>query len=227
MRNKKIGMLSTVILVMLFGMTLMNGFGFSQDPIYTDPGGDSLPERSDIFNVWIDNDATHIMFKIELNGSYDTNDCQIEIYISVDNSTGNNDSGQIDFSADFSLICHSQLEFNDLVNPANDLDDVNGTSMGYFILSNSNQIVEIGYRMRTYDTGKGYLNISPGQTIYVKFKAQTTTDYAPDFGDEPIRYVLKEEPGGNSAILLLLIILFPIIGVGIGLFILYRKREII
>lgn len=97
--------------------------------------------------------------------------------------------------------------------------------MGYFNFSNNNQTLEIGYKLRAYSGGKGYLDLSPGQTIKIRIMSGGDTDLAPDFEKNLISYTLSG--GGNTPLLILLIILFPVIGVALGLFIYYRRRDML
>ena len=246
-KNKIKGFVTGLFVVMLLTMTCINGVCFSEEPTYIDDYNDhhqkSYPAE-DIWNVWIANNATHIMFKVEFNGSWDIW-TEFGIYISTNDATGSNDSngfasidGPLDFLADYCLYVDDTtsnflyLEDEDdgtYSFGTNDIQDTSGNrtfgGLGYVNFSNGDRVVEIGYKLQTSVGSNGYLDITLGQTIKVKLKCYEDSDFAPDLGESPIVYTLKGEQ--DLTWVIILVILFPVIGVAIGLVLYYRNREVI
>jgi hypothetical protein len=140
-----------------------------------------------------------------LNGSFDQNGYpEFYAYISVDNATGT-DLGY-DLPIDFTIYLNAgsyyppeidlQVEGNSTLN----LEDTVSKGLSYYKLTDNNHTIEFGYKLQTYynDSGinKGYLNVSLGQTIYLRMKGQQDSDNAPDMGLPSIRYTVKT-PSGN------------------------------
>lgn len=200
MNRKKVGVGAFVLFALFFGTVVTNGVGFTQTPTYIDPGGDSTPLCTDILKVWIDNDATYLRFKLELNGSFDQYVHPAYLaYISIDNSTGSNNGWDlpIDYRIKLEFAPSGGINsgFIDENNSSNDHIDPFGVGLVYYSLSNNNHTLEFGYKLQTADQGKGFLNVSIGQTIYLKFQGYLDSDLVPDLG-LLIRYVLTEESGG-------------------------------
>jgi hypothetical protein len=200
MNHKKVGLGAFVLFALFFGTLVTNGVGFTQTPTYIDPGGDSTPLCTDILKVWIDNDANFLRFKLEINGSFDQYVNPLYIaYISTDNNTG------LVYGWDLPIDCYIHFEmsssgvlysnFQDWNNGTNSHNDVLSAGLMYWSLSNDNHTLEFGYKLQTSDQGTGFLNLSIGQTIYLKFQGDLDSDLAPDLSLF-IRYVLAEESGG-------------------------------
>ena len=200
MNLKKVNMSVFVLFALFFSIFLTSSMGFSQTPIHTDPGGDNSPPCTDILRLWVDNDANFLRFKFELNGSFDQSVWPVyAISISIDNSTGN-DMGwdlPIDYRIQFEIFGTGEIwsYFDDWNNPSNSHDDPYGAALEYYSLGDNNHTLEIGYKIKTADQGKGFLNVSIGDTIFLKFQAELDSDYAPD-SDLLLRYVLTEGSGG-------------------------------
>ncbi len=202
MTNKKVVVCACVLFALFFGAMETTGVGFTQTPIYIDPGGDSLPECSDILKVWIANNATCLQVKLELNGS--VNQYLYPFYgvlISIDNSTGMNLGWDLpmDYSFELFFLATGELgsHFSDLNNATNDHFSPLQAGLEYYLLSNNNHTLEMGYKLQTADQadqGRGFLNVSIGQTIYLKLQDAFLSDSAPD-SSLLIRYVLTEEGG--------------------------------
>ncbi|HUX99664.1 MAG TPA: hypothetical protein VMV49_08930 [Candidatus Deferrimicrobium sp.] len=210
MNQKKVSLSLFVLFALFFGTMVTNGMGFSQTPTYIDPGGDSLPPCTDILAVWIDNDASYLRFKFELNGSFNQYDWPVYItWISIDNSTGLNAASQgapqdfdlpVDYKIYFEIYATGEVYtyLTDCNNGSNNHDDPFGAGLLYYNLSNNNHTLEYGYKIQTGDPetqGKGFLNVSIGQTIYLKFQGEIDPDLVPD-SSLMIRYTLPEESGG-------------------------------
>ncbi|MDD1779006.1 MAG: hypothetical protein LUQ65_12645, partial [Candidatus Helarchaeota archaeon] len=168
-------------------------------PTYVDPGGDSLPSSTDVLKVWIGNTATHLQFKFELNGSLDRSIWPLFfVYISYDNVTGSDYGWELPTDAliDFEIGTdgYPYSYFQDY-NTTNNLGNIVQVGMLYYKLSNNNHTLELGYKFKTYYGGCGYLNVSIGQTIYLKLQASQDSDYIPD-STLVLRYILTEEAGG-------------------------------
>ncbi|HUX98175.1 MAG TPA: hypothetical protein VMV49_01355 [Candidatus Deferrimicrobium sp.] len=200
MNCKKVGLGAFILLALFFGTMVTNGVGFTQTPTYIDTGGDSLPPCTDILKIWVDNDATFLQFKLELNGSFDQYVWPVyEVYISIDNSTGS------DLGWDLPIDCRIDFEINpigvvysffeDFNNDTNNLEDPISAELMYYQLSNNNHTLELGYKLQTSDQGRGFLNVSIGQTIYLKLQGDWDSDLVPNL-NVLIRYVLTEESGG-------------------------------
>jgi hypothetical protein len=202
MNRKKVSLGAFVLLALFFGMLVTNSVGFTQDPQYIDPGGDHEPAPicTDILKVWIANDATYLRFKLELNGSLNQYDGAIYfVFISIDNNTGSNWGWDLPiyYRIQFEIEPDGELfsYFEDFVNGTNIHTHPFEVGLLYYTLSNNNHTLEFGYKIQTTDEGKGHLNVSIGQTIYLKFQGDLDSDYAPDL-DALLRYVLTEESGG-------------------------------
>lgn len=241
MNTKKVKVLATLMLLLLSGAFCVTGVGFSAEPTFTDPTGDHTyapADSEDIIKCWVDNNITHILFKLEVVGSWDFMNSWLWIWISINDATGSNWSDRIDILADYCLFLDQVMDgtlflgFWDLsdgtpdyiTEGANDIKDLAGTGMGYFAFSNSNRTVEVGYKLQSSSGGKGYLDATGGQTIKIKFKTGTDSDYAPDWNQTGFSYTLQ---GGDYTLLVVLIILFPVIGVALGLFLYYRRRDLL
>ncbi len=209
MNQKKVSLSLFVLFALFFGTMITNGMGFSQTPTYTDPGGDGNTVGTDILKVWIDNDASYLRFKLELNGSFNQYDWPVYItWISIDNSTGV-DAGTHGAPYSFDLPVDYKLYFEifatgevytyiyDYNNGTNDHLDPFGAGLTYYRLSDNNHTLEYGYKIQTADPGnygKGFLNVSIGQTIYLKFQGELDPDLVPD-SSLMIPYTLKESGG--------------------------------
>ncbi|HUY01238.1 MAG TPA: hypothetical protein VMV49_16880 [Candidatus Deferrimicrobium sp.] len=199
MNRKKVGLVF-ILFALFFGTMVTNGMGFTQAPTLIDPGGDEIPTCTDILKVWVANDATFLRFKFETNGSFNQYVAPIfDAYISIDNSTGM-DMGwdlPIDYRIYFEIvesgIIYSALE--DYNNGSNNHFTPHEVGLMYYSLSNNNHTLEFGYKIQATEQGKGFLNVSIGQKIYLKFHAGPDSDLAPDL-KSLICYVLTEEEGG-------------------------------
>ncbi|KKL98420.1 hypothetical protein LCGC14_1824580 [marine sediment metagenome] len=142
----------------------------------TDPYGDPTFGEDDIIKVWIDHNATHIMFQIEFNDTFTIDSITGDyffVYISTNPLTGTNIDGA-GFNVDYYLWMRytGELDFYDVVNGSNDLMSSNLVGNGYYISSNNNYTLEIGYKMNNYSpSGTGYLNLTLGQTIEIRFRS--------------------------------------------------------
>jgi hypothetical protein len=223
MNCKKVALGALILFALFFGTVVTTGMAFSQAPTHTDPGGDSLPECTDILKVWVDNDAIFLRFKLELNGSIDQSLCPIyDIFISIDNSTGM-DAGwdlPVDYRIYFEITATGLLVsgLQESGNSSNDHGNPIQAGLMYYSLSNNNCTLELGYKIQTADQGTGYLNVSIGQTIYLKFEGGLDSDFVPD-GNLFIRYVLTEAAGGIPgfqlpflSLTVLLVIAFSLLG---------------
>lgn len=230
MKSKEKFLLATVFLIFLFGTSLMTSFGFSTTPQHTDPTGDAgASDYEDIINVWIDNNASHIMFKLDFVGPFNETLSGNVVYalISINPLTGDSSGFAAGFLNDYLVGLSANGSAINIV-LYDDGDSLNSLStnnhLGYSNQSNDNKTIEFGYKLRTYQGAKGYLNLTLGQTIEIKFYAGGDTDVAPNDGLDPISYTLKKS--GDLGWIIVLIILFPVIGVALGLFIYYRRKDI-
>ncbi len=204
--SKRASNIIPILLLILFsGVFLLNVRGFSENPSYTDNFGDSSPGCTDILYIWVDNNATYIKFRTEVNGSIVTGMSIFNIYISTNDNTGTNISGDTSnnllFLANYRINydggAAGSMGFFDYGNGSNNLINPHLVGMGYSLFLNNNKTIEIGYRLQTYHSGEGYLNLSIGQSIQLGFKSYVSTDYAPDVGKNAFYYILQEEtPGG-------------------------------
>jgi hypothetical protein len=225
MRSKQTGLASFVVLAILCGILLSSGWCFSTTPTYVDPGGDqgSAPVFADILKVWVDNDNTFLRFKWEMNESFDQYGWPwFSAFISVDNSTGS-DFGW-DVLLDYRIVVYAapdhgpRMQLSNYGNSSNNLVDTILKAMSYCSLTNNNKTIEFGYRLQTYynDSGvfKGFLNVSIGQTIYLRMQGDYDSDYAPNTDLPSIRYVVKESSGipgfGSLLLTLAMLIVFAI-----------------
>jgi hypothetical protein len=202
MQSKKVVIYACFLFALFFGTMVTNGASFTQTPTHIDPGGDSLPECTDILKVWIATDAPFLLVKLELNSSVDQSYFPAYlVYISIDNSTGVNCGWDlpIDYyiEIDFDLNGDIYSNFWDFNNGTNSHSYPLQAGLMYYRLSNNNHTLEMGYKFQTHDhayQGRGFLNVSIRQTIYLKLQADLESDYAPD-SNVLIRYVLTEEGG--------------------------------
>ncbi len=188
-----------IALLLVFEVFPVFTNAFTEQPYYTDDFGDStLGSWEDIKYVWIDNNESFIMFKVELAAPFNETvsvGTFLRIYISVDNSTG---YLYDDFMADYYIRyirASSDWEswFWDVSNVSNRLQLTPAeTGLYYVIRSHNDKVIELGYKMQTYynDGGadKGYLNISLGQRIFFKVEMGLTSDWAPDIGEGNLSY---------------------------------------
>lgn len=202
--SKKIKISALILFTLFIGTIFSSGVGFTIAPTYTDDVGDANADYEDIFHIWIDNDNSYLQFKIELVGPFNQTLIGKVVYalISVDDATGD-DFGTLDIKVDYIIGINARfdasnidLNFEDLNNGSNTVYSVSTldvwNSQGYFTLYNENKTVEMHYKLQTYDNdGKGYLNISLGQSIKIKFYAGDDSDYAPDIGEGVISYTLS------------------------------------
>lgn len=172
---------------------------FSTNPQFTDPVGDAgANDYDDIIKVWVDNNNTHMMVKVELMGPYnETINFQV-IYcvISVNPDTGSDLGWFAGWKADctFGVSANGsdiKLVFYDAVNGSNSLSD--GNQLGYYIQSNDDKTMEIGYPLKQSQGGKGYLDLEMRQNIEIRFYAGGDSDIAPDNGTPAFTYTLKPE----------------------------------
>jgi hypothetical protein len=216
------------MLVIFCSTLLTTGFCFSETPTYVDVGGDNLPACTDILKVWIDNDATYLRFKFEINASVDQYVYPYYLaFIALDNSTGWN------YGWDLPINCYISLAISPIgqifsafsaANVSNYLSDPISVGLMYYAFSNNNHTVEFGYKIRTSYLGAGYLNVSTGQTIYLKLMGDTDSDVVPDSA-ALISYTIKQGSGGIPGFDLLFLNL-AIFAVGAYYF-LTRKKELI
>jgi hypothetical protein len=196
MTKHKIGLISLLLLALLLGASFQQGTCFTTDPLFTDTIGDNPSEPfCDIIDVWIDNTATHLRFKVNLLDPFNQtlSGYSLFAYVSVDNATG---FPLIGFNIDYQIVlwCSGgglDIGFSETGNGSNSLSNACGVGMAYFALSNNNHTVEWGYKLQSYSDSKGYLNITYGQLIYAKIEAGSDTDYAPNATAEPIGYTLE------------------------------------
>ncbi len=210
------------------GTTLMTSYGFATTPTLTDAYDDIQYGEADIIKIWIDNNATHLMFQIEFNNTFEINPFPgnyLFIYISTDNLTGS-DVDTAGFLVDYVLWLRYQgwLDFSDIVNSSNNLPNSNSEGLGYYICKNNNHTLEIGYRLQSYSaSSKGYLNITIGQTIRIRFKSDLTSDWAPELAQDPVNYVLKEDSKGGIPGFNIPLLSFTLMTIILG-FLFYKKR---
>ncbi|KKN18679.1 hypothetical protein LCGC14_0953470 [marine sediment metagenome] len=210
MRYKQIVLLSTILMGMILVTAVPSGLGFDEPPTLTDPYGDPTI-GDDIIKVWIDNNATYIMFQIEFNSTFLIDSATGDyfyVYISTNNLTGTNVAGA-GFNVDYYLWMRytGVLDFYDVVNSSNDLLSSNLVGSGYYISSNNNYTLELGYKINHYSpSGTGYLNLTLGQTIEIRFRSDQTSDWCPD--NDSFSYIIEIDsaesaiPGYNLIFLL-------------------------
>lgn len=208
----KISKISLYLLLTLlfFSSFLMIGNCYSTENSYNDAGADSTQD-TDILTVWIDNTNSFLQFKVELNDSWSFLPFyRIYAFISVDPSTGNSYGGA-DFNVDYVLDFYpssteDRINFIDTSDNSNNLDQGEEVGMAFSIVTNNNKTIEFGWKLRTSHEGKGYLDISDGQTIQIKFYAGGDSDYAPDIGLDPLNYTLilinPNIPGYNTIMII-------------------------
>jgi hypothetical protein len=199
MRKTALGVSSFVLLV-LFSTFLMTGFCFSTTPTHVDTSLDQggYPLFTDMREIWVDHNTTYLRFKVNLGATWNQNGFGLYPYISINDSTGSDYAGMLNFSADYKISIwpdNEQMNFYDVENGSNDLPDINDYGLAYYIFSNNNATIEFGIRLQTYYNGVGYFNVSVGQTI--KFQLQTSgdTDWAPN--TEPLSFTLEAASGGG------------------------------
>ena len=212
MKQYRTGLFALIFLMLLMRSTCVTSTGFTVDPLFTDTIGDHSSGESftDIIDVWIDNTATHIRFKLKLaapfNQSIASTGFALYAHISVDNTTGISYAG---LNVDYTISLYSPgdvlaIYFHDNIG-AQDLTDAIPGGLAYYAFSDNNHTWEFGYKLKTYSGGKGYLNLSAGQLIYVRFEGGGDTDYAPNETAEPLGYVVESVSTGIPGFTLLLL----------------------
>lgn len=198
MTNKKKYLLYIVLSIALFGAFMTSKTSFSAIAHYTDNHSDATNSYTEILSVSVDNAATLMIFKLNLNESWNFTpfNC-INAFISVDNATGITwgyfTNFLFDYVVTFSPIGEElHVNFKDVANGSNDLDFGENKSMGYSLLYYDNKTADFGWKISQYYQSRGFLNLSYGQTIYVKFRAGSDSDFAPNVGLEPIKFTLEE-----------------------------------
>ena len=207
MKTKRIGLLSLLFIGVLFGSLWMNGVGYTTENSITDPAGDHVDEGnySDILKVWVDNNDTFIMFKIELAGPWNLTmppSVRILALISVDNATGHDWGIFTNFLYDYRFYFEPHawgfsVDFLDHANGANDLFNGTQVGMAFYNLTNNNCTVEFGWKINTNSGGKGNLPLTRNQQLYLKFYAGIDSDFAPDIGEEPMGYIVDLPSSGG------------------------------
>jgi hypothetical protein len=228
MKTKHFALSLTLFLIVFVNVSSMTTLAFSQNPQLTDATGDTPDNFEDITNIWLDYNATYLMFKVELAAPFNGTLVRV-IYmgISMNDSTGVATGFWDTWKCDFIFgVSGNGVSLNivlwDEGNSSNNLWINN--QLGYYIQTNYNKTIEIGYKLQTYQEGKGFLDVALGQTIKVRFYAGGDSDVAPENAEPPMTYTLERESGSDWFIILL-IILIPVIGVALGLFIIiYRRR---
>lgn len=204
----KTGLNAIVLLTLFLGTILSNGFCWTTENSFTDPPGDNPDsDNTDFVKVWVDNNATYLMFKTELNNPFNFSASSNRIYafISVNASTGIT-WGFTDFLFDYVVEYTplttgvTQVHLEDINVPSNCLFNGESVGMGYAILSNNNKTIEFGWILNTGSGGKGYLNLSIGQEIQIKLRGGPDSDYAPDIGISPFNYTIHEPETTNGGI---------------------------
>ena len=115
----------------------------------------------------------HSFLKLQLSIVNGFEDPSFVYNISTNPLTGTNIDGA-GFNVDYYLWMRytGELDFYDVVNGSNDLLSSNLVGNGYYISSNNNYTLEIGYKMNNYSpSGTGYLNLTLGQTIEIQFRS--------------------------------------------------------
>jgi len=205
MKNKRL-VLSLFLILLLCGSLLPIANCYSTENSYTDSSSDATTPYTEILIVWVDNSLSLLQFKVEMKESWNfTALCQISAYISVDPITGTNWGGFMDFNFDYIIIStpsltEDRVHFLDINNGTNDLDEGEDLGMAFSLFSNNNKTIEFGWKLKTYYNGKGYLNLSIGQTIQIKFYAAQDSDFAPDIGLGPMNYTLEWQSDPNNQI---------------------------
>ncbi|MDD1778429.1 MAG: hypothetical protein LUQ65_09710 [Candidatus Helarchaeota archaeon] len=228
MKTKNFALFLTLFLLVFWSASSMPTLAFSQNPQITDASGDASYDSEDLLKVWLAHNATHLMFKAELAAPFNGTLVRvIYIGISVSDSTGVDTDFFGDWKSDFLFGVSGngailRIVLWDQGNSSNSLWDNN--QLGYYIQTNNDKTIEIGYRLQTYQEGKGFLNVALGQTIKVRFYSGGDSDNAPENAELPITYTL-ESGTGSDWLIILLIILIPVIGVALGLFIIFRRRQ--
>ncbi len=221
-----------LICLILYGFFIPTALVFSETPTYSDPPGDNGggPAFEDILQVWVENDEAFIRFKLELNGAFDQMQYPIfYAFISINNETGILHSGW-NIRVQYLILLTGTpssgvaINFIDYVNGSNSLPTPLQGGLANYTLSYNNFTLEIDYKLRSYYLGAGFLNLYLGQMIHLRFQGSSTSDYAPDLDQSLIEYVMKGVE--NSLLLIFLIIFIPLIGVALGLIILYRRRPL-
>jgi hypothetical protein len=200
MAKKKQYILYFILALSLFGLLLANNISNSAITIYNDSPSDSSYSYTEILSVSVDNSATLMIFKTNLNTAWNiTLYNYLYAFISVNNATGTDWGWFTDFLFDYAIAFYPTddgiaVDFRDIGNSSNDLENgENKSSMGYgYFSTNDNKTAEFGWRLKRFYEGKGYLNLSYGQVVYIKFRAGFDCDYAPDRGAEPIKFTLEE-----------------------------------
>ncbi len=197
--------------MLLFGTFFMTGFCFSTTPTFVDTSNDedvlySCPLFTDMREIWIDHNTTYLQFKMNLGAIWNQTGYGAYVHVSINDATGSDLSGELNFSADYTIALFSddqRVDLIDWVDSGNDLDFLNSYGLGYYLFTNNNQTLEIGIRLQSSYTDKGYFNVSVGQTIKIQLQTGGDTDYAPNA--EPLSFTLEADgagiPGFNWALL--------------------------
>ncbi|TFG05587.1 MAG: hypothetical protein EU536_01735 [Promethearchaeota archaeon] len=196
-RNKSLALLLLLIVVALLPKSSSS---FTTTPQITDAAGDGTPPADvDMRFIWIDNNATHLLSKVELTAPFNqTLDGQaIYLAVSVNPASGSDLGWFAGWKADYLLGLftngsHIQMIFYDYSNVSNWLPDNN--HLGYWLHTNNNLTVEFGYPLKTDQDGKGYLNLDLGQTVEIRFYSGSDSDFAPENGAPAFSYQLKPVP---------------------------------
>lgn len=207
MKNKKI-ILCGFLTIIFLGSFLIIGNCYSPENSYNDSDSDATTPDTEIITVWVDNTESFIKFKVEMNQSWSFAPFyRIYVFISVDPLTGSDWGGFIDFNSDYVIdfnpsLTEDRVDFIAVNNISNNLNEGEELGMAFSTLTNNNKTIEFGWKLKTYYGGTGYLNLSFGQTIQIKFYAGGDSDYAPDMGLDPLNYTLERKtipniPGFN------------------------------
>ncbi len=188
-------------------MFLTNSVGFSQNPTYIDPSGDQGgdPSMIDMREIWIANNETHIMFKVNFSDVWNQNGYAVYACISIDgNATGSSTflAEPVDFLVNYVIGFYADsplVSLYEILNSSNDLSSALQGGLAFYSFSNGNRTLEFGYKLHSYYLGKGYLNLSLEQTIQIKLVTGGDTDIAPNIGLAPLNYTLvpPENPNGG------------------------------
>ncbi|TFF97126.1 MAG: hypothetical protein EU547_05145 [Promethearchaeota archaeon] len=216
---------------------MTNNISRAAKVIHQDSPSDSSNPDSEILSVSVDNTISLIIFTINLNNSWNfTPFNRIYTFISVNNETGTNNSMYVDILYDYIIglipkLDNLSVNLADEANSSNNLNDgQNKSNMAFANLYNDNKTAEFGWRLKQYHEGIGFLNLSFGQTIYIKFYAGKESDLAPNIGLEPIKFILEDKRITTTTPAIpsfeFLVVFFPLIFL-LGIYYIQKRYKIL
>ncbi|MBD3187480.1 hypothetical protein GF325_11665 [Candidatus Bathyarchaeota archaeon] len=190
----KMGAIAFLAIPFLLLLPTSRVLGFSDEPQLLDAHGDTGLDYEDMRDIWIDNNNTHLMFKVDLGGAWNETLSFQCIYMSILTEEGGTNTAFFDTWNTTYLLgitangTHIRPVFYDKNDPSNSLSEA---PQCYWKRSNANQTVEIGYELKKSVGGKGLLDLEAGDAIDIRFYSGGDSDVAPEDVADSYSYTLK------------------------------------